>query len=205
MKGKVKARVRTDGTTEIQKGNPKTLVRLYEAGTTKCNNKPQDSVCQQKPCLFLEYINCISLMPHTSEERYIPCKEKAHRKVPGQWNSSSGVFSFFISFFTPPPALHPGVGDCSKVRGCAAWREYPLLHHTAAYKESLLLQNKSGVWGETKRYLCITMAWACYCGSQMADPSTQLPPTSSWKNPSHTLLSHTSHSWRHLASSFLMV
>lgn len=58
-------------------------------------------------------------------------------------------FFFFFNFALPLP-LCPGVGDCSRVRACTAWREYPLLHHTAAYKDSLLLQNKSNVWGETQ-------------------------------------------------------
>lgn len=153
MKGKVKAKVRTGGATGLQKGNLKTLVRLYGAGTTKCSNKSQDSVHQQRPSLFLEYINCLSLLPQTFEkERYVSCKEKTHGKVLRQWNSSFGAFSLFCFFFNfaLPLPLCPGVGDCSRVGACTAWREYPLLHHTAAYKDSLLLQNKSNVWGETQ-------------------------------------------------------
>lgn len=193
------------GTTGIQKGNLKTLVRLHEAGTTKCN-KPQDSVHQQRPCLFLKYINCISLMPHTSEkERCAPCKEKAHRKVSQQWNSSSGFFSFFffLNFVILPPRPYTQVLEIAPESGVAQPGEsipcFVTLQPTgnpSFCRINLVCEVRP------KKYLCITMIWACYCGSQMADPSCQLPAASSWRNPS---LIHTSHSWRHLASSFLML
>lgn len=162
-------------------------MRIHEPGTTGCDNECQDPVYQQSLWSFFEYISCISLMPHTCEKgrgdnshNPVSYKEKAHRKVPGQWSSSSVAWFFVWFWFFFPQVLQiaPESGVVQPGGSIPCFITLRPSESASFYSIDLVCKVRP------KRYTCITITSACHCSPQMAGPSSQLPAASSWSNPS---------------------
>lgn len=134
---KVKARVRIEGKRqEFRRRNLKTSVRIREPGTTGFDSETQDPACHD----YSLNISAASLSEmgrgDNSHNLVFPAK---------RWHIARSrtvkqlLCDFWVVFF------FSDVADCSRIRGCAAWREHPLLHHTATFRESFHLQHRSGV------------------------------------------------------------